>query len=102
MAVARGTTPTFELTFTDAQLDLTQMENVYVTFQSGRNTLTKKGEDLTVEEKKISVWLTQAETLAFASRVMIQANWTMAGGMRAASDIIVYDMAEQLLQEVVE
>lgn len=102
MAVARGTTPTFELTFTDAQLDLTQVENVYVTFQSGRNTLTKKGEDLAVEEKKISVWLTQAETLAFANRVMIQANWTMSGGMRAASDIIVYDMAEQLLQEVVE
>lgn len=35
MAAAIGTTPTFVLTFEDEELDLTQMANVYVTFQSG-------------------------------------------------------------------
>ena len=102
MAAAIGTTPTFVLTFEDEELDLTQMANVYVTFQSGGRTITKTGEDLTIEPKEISVWLSQEETLAFSEKVLVQANWTMNGGMRAASDIVTYSMSDQLLRKVVE
>lgn len=101
MAVARGTTPTFELTFTDPELDLTQAEHVYVTFRSLGLTLTKKDDDLVIEEKAIQVFLTQAETLQLYD-VEIQANWTTAGGVRSASDVITYKMSDQLLDKVVE
>lgn len=101
MAVARGTTPTFELTFTDEELDLTQASHVYVTFKSAGLTLTKKDEDLIVEEKKIQVFLSQADTLQLYE-AKIQANWTTAGGVRAASEIITYKLDDQLLEKVVE
>lgn len=39
MSIPRGTTPTFALTFEDEELDLTQAENVYVTF----SYITKTG-----------------------------------------------------------
>lgn len=101
MAVARGTTPTFELTFTDPELDLTQAEHVYVTFRSMGLTLTKKDDDLVIAEKSIQVFLTQEETLQLYN-VEIQANWTTAGGVRSASDVITYQMSDQLLEKVVE
>ncbi len=100
-----GTTPTFTLTFTDENLDLTTANNVYVTFHSiGKaDLLTKTGEDLTVNEKTIEVYLSQAETLAFnEGDVEIQANWTSATGGRCASDVVTYDFGKQLLKEVVE
>ena len=102
MGAARGTTPTFVLTFTEQSLDLTTAANVYVTFTSGANTLTKTGEDLDVQAKQISIYLSQEETLAFADTVRIQANWTTATGSRAASEIVTYVMSDQLLRKVVE
>ena len=102
MSAARGTTPTFVLTFTEQTLDLTTAANVYVTFTSGTSILTKTGEDLTVEAKQISVYLSQEETLAFSDTVRIQANWTTATGSRAASEIVTYVMSDQLLRKVVE
>ena len=102
MGAARGTTPTFVLTFTEQTLDLTTAANVYVTFSSGANVLTKTGEDLTVEAKQISIYLSQEETLAFADTVRIQANWTTPTGSRAASEIVTYNMSDQLLRKVVE
>ena len=35
MSIAQWTTPTFSLKFTEQALDLTQAENVYVTFKMG-------------------------------------------------------------------
>lgn len=99
--VARGTTPTFCLTFEDASLDLTQAEHVYVTFRSGSNVITKTGDDLTVSEKEIQVFLTQEETLKLYD-VQIQANWTTNGGVRSASEVVSYRMSDQLLEKVVE
>lgn len=46
MSAPRGTTPTLMLTFKEANLDLTEAANVYVTFQFGPTQLTKTGEDL--------------------------------------------------------
>ena len=100
MAVARGTTPTFELTFTDEELDLTQADHVYVTFRSAGVTLTKSDDDLVVAAKSIQIFLTQAETLQLRE-VKIQANWTN-GIVRSASEIVSYTMDDQLLEKVVD
>lgn len=100
-----GTTPTFTLTFTDENLDLTSAQNVYVTFHSANksSSLTKTGEDLTIEEKSIAVYLAQEETLAFyEGDVEIQANWTSTTGGRCASDVVTYTFGKQLLKEVLE
>ena len=102
MSVPRGTTPTFILTFTGA-IDLTEAENVYVSFQSGQKLITKTGTDLDVQAKQISVYLSQQETLAFpVGDVKIQANWTTASGQRIASDVKTYAITEQLLQKVID
>lgn len=102
MGVPLYTTPTFTLTFTEKDLDLTQAQNVYVTFRSGAVFMTKTGEDLTVGEKTISVDLTQEETARFVmGSVEIQANWTQ-GNKRIASEVATYDMTKQLLTAVVE
>lgn len=103
MSVPQFTTPTFTLTFSDDGLDLTEARNVYVTFQSYRNSLTKTGPDLTIEEKSIGVHLSQDETALFErGDVKIQANWTTPGGGRAASEVVTYNISEQLLRKVVE
>lgn len=44
----RGTTPTFQLKLADEQVDLTQALNVYATFKSREQTITKSGADLEV------------------------------------------------------
>ena len=102
MGVPQYTTPTFILTFDEEGLDLTEAQNVYVTFTSGNTSITKTGEDLTVEAKAISVYLNQGETGRFRQGdVEIQANWTEANGERAASEIEYYQISGQLLKRVV-
>lgn len=102
MGVPQYTTPTFTLTFTEQNLDLTQAQAVYVTFKSGEYELTKTGEDLDVGEKTIGVYLHQAETGSFKTgNVKIQANWTTSSGDRAASEIVTYNITDQLLKGVI-
>jgi len=103
MSVPQYTTPTFTLTFTEQSLDLTQAQNVYVTFRSGMNVITKSGGDLTVEQKRISVYLSQNETAKFhVGDLEIQANWTTGNGGRVASEKVHYEITDQLLKRVVE
>ena len=102
MSFGRYTTPTITLTFTEQSLDLTAAANVYVTFSSNGNTLTKTGEDLQVAEKSIGVWLKQAETGRFRENVEVQANWTGNGGTRYQSDIQTIPVDRNLLERVVE
>ena len=109
MSTPFGTTPTFTLTFTDTNLDLTTASHVYVTFQSGINKVTKSDSALTIAEKTIDVPLTQAETLLLIQNpnadevtpVDVQANWTYTGGDRASSEVVTYPFSRQLLPEVV-
>ncbi len=102
MSVPRGTTPTLVLTFTDPNLDLTAAEDVYVTLKNGQAKITKTGDALEVEPKKISVFLNQTETLGFPEGpAEIQVNWT-GGGKRAASEIASFYFTRQLLDEVLE
>ena len=103
MGVPRYTTPTFELTFTEDGLDLTNAESVFVTFNAPGFCLTKTGEDLTVAEKKISVFLSQEETGKMPEGpVRIQANWKNPDGKRMASTIAVAQVSAQLMQKVIE
>ena len=101
MGIPRGTTPTLTLTFTDATLDLTAADNVYVTFNTPFATLTKSGEDLDVAAKQIDVFLTQEETLGFpAEQIEVQANWVYSDGTRGASDVAYFEFTPQLLNSV--
>ena len=103
MNVARATTPTFVLTFTQQTLDLTAAHNVYVTFSQGTRELTKTGADIEVAAKQISVYLDQNDTLQFVEGTLkIQANWTGDNGTRAASEVATVELTEQLLKRVVE
>ena len=103
MAIPRATTPTITLTFTDATLDLTEAANVYVTLEQFNKTMTKTGEDLTVQAKQIELFLDQEETLKFAEGdAHIQANWVTPTGRRACSDVQTIQISKQLLKEVIE
>lgn len=105
----RGTTPTF--TFTIKQdVDLTSAKNIYVTFsQGGSKLFTKTGEDLSVDGKTVSVWLTQEESLALTDRdkAKVQINWTYVSQgspdiRRAATKVKEIQIDEQLLKKVIE
>lgn len=101
MGVPQYTTPTFTLTFTEAGLDLAEAANVYVTFKSGVDALTKTGDALTVAAKSITVHLTQQETARFAvGDVMVQANWVLPSGDRVASEIVKVSCSTNLLAKV--
>lgn len=103
MSVARATTPTFICTFEEDGLDLTTANNVYVTFEQKSKSLTKSGNDIEIEPKQITVYLNQIETLRFnEGAVEVQANWTMANGRRACSEVVSVDLSKQLLRRVVE
>lgn len=102
MSVPRGTTPTFILTFPEGT-DFSEAQNVYVTFARYNSLLTKQGSDLEIEGNTVKVYLTQAETLKFSTgTIKIQANWTLPGGGRIASEVAQYAFSEQLLEKVIE
>lgn len=103
MAIPRGTTPTLTLTFNTDNLDLTTVNNVYVTFRYGKGeTLTKTGNELAIGAKSVDVFLSQAETLKFTEgTVEVQANWTYSDGRRAASSVESFYFGKQLLDKVV-
>lgn len=100
MSIPRGTTPIFELTFKEEELDLTKANHVYVTFRCKGYKLTKTGDDLTVYPKRIDVHLGQSETLNFINEIEIQANWTFDGDGhaddRCASNVVKYPIDKQL------
>lgn len=98
MNIVRGVTPTFALTFDG--VDLTEADEVYVTFSDGRQALTKSGEAIDVSANRILVTLTQEETLSFPTgKVDIQVNW-IVGSVRYASDIAQCSVHRQLLSRV--
>ena len=100
----KGTTPTY-IFRTEADIDLTRANNVYVTFSDrGKNMLfTKTGQDLIIQEKAVGVYLTQEETLSLPyGRVYAQLNWTYDNGKRMCSQVILISISQNLLCAVVE
>lgn len=88
MPMRRGTTPT-HIFGTD--LDLTDAEVIYVTYQQNGNTLLElTGDRIVVAADHIEVELTQLDTLAFRQneKVYIQIRARFSDGSAVASNVI--------------
>lgn len=107
----KGITPTIILTLPDTS-EIMQASHVYVTIADKCKSITKQDDELVIEADaenetiNISVFLTQAETLAFRKgSAMVQVNWTyLESGVskRACSTIGRLTFAENLLNGVIE
>ena len=106
----RGTTPTFTLNITNggADLDLTEASTVYITVRQNGVTITKTGDDLSVEAQSVSCWLTQNESLQLkeSTDAEVQLNWTYTNATdgttrRAATKPKMIRIDRQLLVEVI-
>ena len=99
----RGTNPTLTLTVGPDTLDLEQADAVYVTIKRGATTVTKSGEDISVDGNVVSCWLTEAESLSVSEgAASIQVNWTYTENgeeRRAASVVVGINIGRQLLLE---
>ena len=99
----RGTTPTFELKINDENIDLTDADNVYVTFRTKKGKQTYTGDALEVSAREVDVFLTQEQTLAFPTGTAeVQINWTYEDGKRACTNIARIVISENLIEEVLQ
>jgi hypothetical protein len=99
----RGTTPTFQLKINDETVDLTNSDNVYVTFAYMGWSLTKTGEDIDVSAQQVDVYLSQEETLSFPKgNIDVQINWTFDDGKRACTTIATVKVTKNLIERVLE
>lgn len=101
--IRKWTSPTQELTVEG--INLTSAD-VYVTFRQDGNTLTFSGEDLTMAytepDTTITVHLTQEQTGAFNSKlILVQVNWVQ-DGQRNATNIVSFKPMENLYKQVIE
>lgn len=98
----RGITPTIILTFPEGT-DFTD-STVYVSLSdhSRKEIMRLTGEDLTINQNVISLYLTQEQTLALPWLVYIQVNWTYGDGSRACSKIVSFATKKNLIDEVLQ
>lgn len=97
----RGVTPTFTFIAPEG-LDMTLPSQIWVTFSTPdeREILTKKGDELDVEEDRINVFLSQDETLKFTRTILVQINWMYEDNTREASEKITINTESNLKNEV--
>ena len=96
--IIRGTTPTNVF---NTNVDLTDAEEIYVTYaQKGNVVINKYIEDLEVETNNVRVTLTQVDTLKLDTvyDVEIQIRALFDDGTAIASDIITVDV-ERILKD---
>lgn len=94
------TTPTFILDYHDA-VDLSRAEHIYVTIKQGTRVITKSDDELTIEDGKIYVYLSQQDSARFtAGDASIMANWTYTGGQRGALKETKITLDRNLLPQV--
>lgn len=98
----RGTTPTHVFTLPDEFAD-TAFETVFVTYsQNGSAVLEKTASDLTREENRLTLSLSQEDTLRFSEgAVKIQLRVKTAAGQALASSIISITASELLKDGVI-
>lgn len=97
----RGTTPT--LIF-NVDMDLTSAEELFITFRQDDRTIVEKTKDeCVVETDKITMYLTQEDTLAFssASRIRVQIRARFDNGDAFASNIVDVRTREILKEGVI-
>lgn len=96
----QGTTPTIQITIND--IDLNEMQNIYVVFEQNGYILKKESSDLNVEGNVISVLLSQEETLNFKEGTCnIQLRMITKGGVAIASPIKTTKVYRILNKEVI-
>lgn len=96
----QGTTPTIQITVNN--IDLADMERIYVVFEQNGNLLKKSMTDLKVENNVISVLLTQEETLSFKNgNCNIQLRMITYDGIAMASPIKTINVYSVLNKEVI-
>ncbi len=100
------TTPTVTFTF-PAGVDMTQAENVFVTFSDLKSSkiIEKTGESLTITSNAVEVLLTQEDTQRFpVGTVKVQINWTyLDEGItkRACTDVMAFIVRDNLHPEII-
>lgn len=96
----QGTTPILQITVNN--IDLADMEHIYVVFEQNGNLLKKSMTDLKVENNVISVLLTQEETLSFKNgNCNIQLRMVTYDGIAMASPIKTVNVYSVLNKEVI-
>ena len=99
--MTRGTTPTFIITVKD--LDTLQNNSVYITFKQSDVCLTLKDKDITIEENRISAYLTQEQTLQFRKKKKkMQVRGIDMNGTAWASNIVNVPVNQVLCGEVLQ
>lgn len=97
----QGTTPTIQITIND--IDLNEMQNIYVVFEQNGYILKKESSDLDIEGNTISVSLSQEETLNFKEGTCnIQLRMITKGGVAIASPIKTTKVYRVLNKEVIK
>lgn len=96
----QGTTPTLQITVNN--IDLADMEHIYVVFEQNGYLLKKSMPDLKIEDNVISVLLTQEETLSFKNgNCNIQLRMITYDGIAMASPIKTVNVYSVLNKEVI-
>lgn len=96
----QGTTPTIQITIND--IDLNEMQNIYVVFEQNGYILKKESSDLDIEGNIISVLLSQEETLNFKEGTCnIQLRMITKVGVAIASPIKTTKVYRVLNKEVI-
>ncbi len=102
-----GCTHALDIEFDDHTVDLATAVNVFVSVRQGSLQIDLSTERVEVDETgyKLTVYLTQEETLRFKSgTASLQVNWTFRDGLqnlcRDASDVATVTWGEQLLRRV--
>lgn len=96
----QGTTPTIQIPIND--IDLNEMQNIYVVFEQNGYILKKESSDLDIEGNTISVSLSQEETLNFKEGTCnIQLRMITKGGVAIASPIKTTKVYRVLNKEVI-
>lgn len=99
--MTRGTTPTYKLYFTD-DIDLTQVTEWHVTLKQGHYAVDKTDVEIDAEEKTLSIFLTQAETLGFKDGdAEMQVRGKFANKIAFASKIVRVPVNRVLLEGVI-
>ena len=98
--MVQATTPTFTLTLPNS-VNLEEAQSVYFTFMQNGLTITKTGEDLTIDHNEVEVYFSQADTVQMTvGQARLQLNWVYNGGERACSNIVTIEVTKNLLNEV--
>ena len=104
-----GTTPDFTFQIKNQNVDLSEANNVYVSFTQNETEIIKSGNDLEIDGRTVSVWLTQEESMRLKNGKFfeVQINWTYLAldGVtvrRAATKPKAIPVEKQLLKRVIE